>query len=127
VRLEFEDTFAGPELDRSRWLPHYLAHWSSRERAAARYELGDGGLRLRIDPDQGPWCPEWDGGVRVSSLQTGQFSGPLGSAVGQHRFNPEAVVREEQEPARLCTRRATAASSCAAGRRTTRRRWSRSG
>jgi hypothetical protein len=105
VRLDFEDTFDGRELDRSRWLPWYLPHWSSRERAAARYELRDGGLRLRIDPGQQPWCPEWDGEVRVSSLQTGQFSGPVGSRVGQHRFHADAVVREEQESVRLYTQR----------------------
>ena len=101
--LEFEDTFAGEELDRSRWLPHYLPQWSSRERSAARYELRDGGLRLRIDADQEPWCPELDGLVRVSSLQTGCFAGPLGSGIGQHRFHPDAVVTEEQENVRLYT------------------------
>jgi hypothetical protein len=90
---EFEDRFKGPELDERRWLPYYLPQWSSRERAAARYEVG-GGLRLLIEEDQPPWCPEWDGDVRVSSLQTGVFSGPLGSEVGQHRFTPRAVVRE---------------------------------
>jgi hypothetical protein len=96
--LEFEDRFE--TLDR--WLPWYLPQWSSRERAAARYEL-DGGLVLRIEEEQQPWCPELDGGVRVSSLQTGVFAGPLGSGVGQHRFHPGAVVREEQEPRRLYT------------------------
>ena len=101
--LEFEDAFAGEALDETRWLPSYLPHWSSRRRAAARYRLGDGCLRLRIDEDQEPWCPELDGSVRVSSLQTGVFSGPLGSAIGQHRFSPRAVVREEQEPLRLYT------------------------
>jgi hypothetical protein len=101
--LEFEDTFDGPELDRSRWLPYYLPHWSSRERAAARYELRDGCLVLRITQDQEPWCPALDGPIRVSSLQTALFAGPLGSAVGQHPFNPAAVVTEEQENVRLYT------------------------
>ncbi len=101
--LEFEDTFSGEELDRSHWLPHYLPQWSSRERSAARYELRDGGLQLRIDADQEPWCPELDGAVRVSSLQTGCFAGPLGSGIGQHRFHPDAVVTEEQEDVRLYT------------------------
>jgi hypothetical protein len=101
---EFEDRFEGPELDERRWLPYYLPQWSSRERAAARYEVG-GGLRLLIEEDQPPWCPEWDGDVRVSSLQTGVFSGPLGSEVGQHRFTPRAVVREEQPEERLYTPR----------------------
>ena len=101
--LEFEDTFSGEELDRSHWLPYYLPQWSSRERSAARYELRDGGLHLRIDADQEPWCPELDGAVRVSSLQTGCFAGPLGSGIGQHRFHPDAVVTEEQEDVRLYT------------------------
>jgi beta-glucanase (GH16 family) len=58
-------------------------------------------LRLLIDADQEPWCPEFDGDLRVSSLQTGSFSGPVGSRVGQQRFNPDAVVREEQPNLRL--------------------------
>ena len=60
-------------------------------------------LRLLIEEDQQPWCPELDGEVKVSSLQTGQFAGPVGSAVGQHRFHPDAVVREEQPNVRLYT------------------------
>ena len=56
-----------------------------------------------IEDDQPPWCPEFDGGTRVSSLQTGVFAGPLGSGVGQHRFTPDAVVREEQVERRLYT------------------------
>ena len=74
--LEFEDTFDGEALDRGRWLPYYLPHWSSRDHARARYELRGGTLRLRIEADQEPWCPEFDGDVRVSSLQTGAFAGP---------------------------------------------------
>ncbi|NYJ04183.1 GNAT family N-acetyltransferase [Petropleomorpha daqingensis] len=101
--LEVEDLFDGDELDRDLWLPYYLPHWSSRAASAARYRLGDGVLRLLVEEDQPPWCPEFDGGVRVSSLQTGEFCGPLGSPVGQLRFNPAAVVREEQEPERLYT------------------------
>jgi hypothetical protein len=101
--LEFEDTFDGDELDRGRWVPHYLPQWSSRKSSAARYEAGGGRLRLLIEEDQQPWCPELDGQIRVSSLQTGVFAGPVGSGVGQHRFSPEAVVREEQENVRLYT------------------------
>jgi Glycosyl hydrolases family 16 len=101
--LEFEDTFDGDTLDLSRWIPQYLPHWSTRERSAARYEIGDGCLRLLITSDQQPWCPELDGEVRVSSLQTGLFAGPVGSAVGQHRFHPAARVREAQRNARLYT------------------------
>ena len=101
--LVFEDTFDGEELDRGRWLPYHLPHWSSREQAAARYRLGDGLLRLVIEVDQPPWCPEFDGRTRVSSLQTAVFAGPVGSTVGQHRFKPEVVVRQAQDNARLFT------------------------
>ena len=103
--LEFDDTFGGDSLDLGRWLPYYLPHWSSRARAAARYELVGGALRLVIEAGQDPWCPEFDGDVRVSSLQTGAFAGPVGSAAGQHRFNPAAVVREAQPNVRLYTPR----------------------
>jgi Glycosyl hydrolases family 16 len=103
--LEFEDTFDGDTLDKSKWLPYYLPQWSSRARAAARYELRDGRLRLRIDADQEPWCPALDGEIRVSSLQTGVFSGPIGSRIGQHPFHPDAVVTEEQAELRLYTPR----------------------
>jgi hypothetical protein len=101
--LEFDETFEGDTLDASRWLPYYLPHWSSRRRSAARYELSGGELRLLIEDDQQPWCPELDGEVRVSSLQTGEFAGPVGSSIGQHRFNQAAVVREAQPNVRLYT------------------------
>lgn len=96
--LELDDAFTGPLLDRARWLPAYLPQWSSRVAAAARYEIGPGGLVLRIDPDQAPWAPEWNDGLRTSSLQTGVRSGPVGSGDGQHHFRPDLVVREAQEP-----------------------------
>lgn len=67
--------------------------------------MGGGLLRLRIDADQEPWAPDLDGQVRASSLQTGVFAGPVGSPVGQHRFNPAAVVREAQPSVRLYTPR----------------------
>lgn len=101
--LEFEDDFDGPDLDRSKWLPNHLPQWSSATQSAARYELADGCLHLRIDPDQLPWCPEFDGHTRVSSLQTGVYAGLLGSTTGQHRFKSDVVVREAQTPRRLYT------------------------
>jgi len=104
-RLEFRDDFEGGSLDLNNWLPSYLPHWSSRERAAARYSLPGGCLRLHIEAGQPPWCPQYDGGTRVSSLQTGCFSGPAGSAVGQHHFRPGLVVAEAQPAARLYTPR----------------------
>jgi Glycosyl hydrolases family 16 len=101
--LVFDERFEGDTLDLTRWLPYYLPHWSSRELSAARYEIGDGELRLLIEEDQAPWSPELDGDLRVSSLQTGEFAGRLGSADGQHRFDAAAVVREEQPNVRLYT------------------------
>jgi hypothetical protein len=101
--LEFSEEFEGVQLDPRRWIPAHLPHWSSRVRSAARYRSGNGHMALRIEQDQQPWCPEFDGTTKVSSLQTGVFSGPVGSAVGQHRFTDRAVVREAQTPERLYT------------------------
>lgn len=98
--LEFNDDFDGPAIDGGQWIAAHLPQWSSRAQAAARSTLRDSTLVLRIDADQPPWCPEYDGAIRCSSLQTGVHSGPLGSPIGQHRFNPASVVREEQ-PRRL--------------------------
>ncbi|MDQ4095717.1 MAG: glycoside hydrolase family 16 protein, partial [Actinomycetota bacterium] len=103
--LEVEDRFDSGRLDESLWFPYYLPQWSSREQAAARYELREGSLHLLIERDQPPWCPALDGPTRVSSLQTGVFAGPRGSKIGQHRFKAEAVVQEEQPPLRLYTPR----------------------
>ena len=103
--LEFADDFGGRELERDHWLPAHLPHWSSLSQARASYRLGDGPLVLQIDEAQQPWCPEFDGDTKVSSLQTGVFSGAAGSPIGQHRFNPRAVVRQPQPPTRLYTPR----------------------
>jgi hypothetical protein len=103
--LEIEDDFTAPGLNTSLWVPHYLPHWSSRAASAARYALVDGTLRLLIDADQPPWSPEYDGWLRVSSLQTGVFAGPLGSGIGQHRFRDGLVVREAQPNVAMYTPR----------------------
>lgn len=99
---DVDETFAGPSLDETRWWPFYTPHWSSRDASAARHRTGaGGGLELSIDDGTAPWAPELDGDLRVSHLQTGQYSGPLGSSVGQHRFRTGLVVREEQPERRL--------------------------
>lgn len=103
--LEVDDAFEAPTLDERLWIPHYLPHWSSLEASAARYTVGGGALRLRIDADQPPWNPADDGYLRVSSLQTGVGSGPVGSSVGQHRFRDGLVVREAQASRALYTPR----------------------
>jgi hypothetical protein len=103
--LEFYADFSGPDLDPGQWLPYYLPQWSTRERARARYDVADGLLTLRVDADQGPWSEEYDGSVRVSNLQTGVRSGPVGSASGQHPFRDALAVREAQPDVRLYTPR----------------------
>ncbi|MCB9078856.1 MAG: glycoside hydrolase family 16 protein [Anaerolineaceae bacterium] len=95
-RLEFCDNFQAAALDTSKWVPYYLPQWSTKPLAAARYALPGHCLQLHIDADQQPWCPDYDGNIRVSGLQTGCYSGPLGSNIGQHRFNPDLVVTEAQ-------------------------------
>jgi hypothetical protein len=100
--LVFDEPFIGAVLDPDRWVAHYLPQWTTPERSAARYELRPGVLRLRIDADQPAWRVE-DGELRVSNLQTGTFSGPLGSPIGQHRHRPDLVVRTAQGTRRLYT------------------------
>ena len=99
--LAVDEQFEGDDLDDTRWFPYYTPHWSSRAATRARYEVSGGTLKLRIDADTPRWSPEFDGDVRVSHLQTGQFSGPVGSGVGQHRFRRGLVVREAQDEERL--------------------------
>ncbi len=94
--LEVEDRFEATELNTDLWLPHHLPHWSSWAASAARYRVGGGRLELLVEEDQPPWCPEFDGQVRVSSLQTAVVP-------GQHRFSPHAVVRESVADTRLYT------------------------
>lgn len=97
----FTDDFDRGELTTAMWLPHHLPQWSDREASRARYRFTDRSVVLFIADDQQPWCPEFDGDVRVSALQSGCFAGPLGSPIGQHRFNEHVVVREEQTTRRL--------------------------
>lgn len=94
--LEFNDEFDGPNIDSNKWFPFYLPHWSSRAQSAPSYSFEDGNLILQITKDQRPWCPEFDGEVRCSSIQTGEFAGPVGSKLGQLRFSRACVVREAQ-------------------------------
>jgi hypothetical protein len=95
--LVFEDDFDGPALDAGVWVPHYLPAWSARAATAATYTIADSCLRLSIPPEQGLWLPgEHDPPLRVSAVQSGNFSGPVGSTIGQQPHRVGAIVREEQ-------------------------------
>jgi hypothetical protein len=97
-KLIFNEDFNTSKLNLKNWIPYYLPQWSSREKSKPNYEISKGQLSLQITKNQEPWCPEFNGQVKCSSIQTGVFSGKLGSAIGQHKFfNPECVVREEQK------------------------------
>jgi hypothetical protein len=96
--LAFEDDFDGPDLDPAVWLPHYLPAWSSRAATAASYELRDSCLHLRIPPDQGLWCADdHSPPMRVSGIQSGSWSGPVGGTRGQQPYREGVRVREAQE------------------------------
>jgi hypothetical protein len=101
--LEFNDDFDSSSLDPQKWIPYYLPQWSSRAQSAPRYTFQESVLVLQINADQIPWCPEFDGEVKCSSIQTGLFAGPAGSSLGQHRFNPACLVREAQTTQRTYT------------------------
>ena len=98
-----DDRFDGTRLDPTVWLPHYLPQWAGRDASRARYRFNDGHLQLRIEADQAPWLPDVTGDMRVSSLQTGCFAGPVGSTIGQHRTDDALVVVEEQPTLQLAT------------------------
>jgi hypothetical protein len=90
VRTHLDERFAGRELDRSVWFPHYLPHWSSRAESAATWDVRDGELRLTIPPDQALWCADvHEEPLRVSCVQTA-------CVTGQQPFADGLVVREEQ-------------------------------
>ena len=95
--IAFFDDFDGPLLDLEVWVPHYLPQWSSRALSAATYEVAGSELRLSIPPGQGIWCEgDHEPPLRVSGVQSGVCSGPVGSTVGQQAFREGLVVREEQ-------------------------------
>ena len=91
------DHFDGSDLDGEVWIPHYLPQWSSRAETAATYEVAGSELRLTIPAEQGLWCAEdHDPALRVSGVQSGVFSGELGSTIGQQPYRDGVVVREFQ-------------------------------
>ena len=93
----FAEEFDGTTLDESVWLPHYLPAWSSRVATAASWRMDDSCLTLDIPPGHGLWCAGvHEPPVRVSGIQSGNFSGPVGSVTGQQPFLERQIVREAQ-------------------------------
>jgi hypothetical protein len=92
----FDETFAGG-LDPAVWTPSYLPAWSSRAAAAATWRVADDGLHLTIPPEQPLWCAgDHHPPLRVSGVQSGNRSGPVGSTDGQQPFRAGQRVREAQ-------------------------------
>ena len=93
----FRDDFDSDGLDRSVWLPHYLPAWSSRAATFASHRSEDGRLVLDVPVDHPVWCPDDHAPpLRVSGIQSGSWSGPVGSTRGQQRFADGLTVKEEQ-------------------------------
>jgi hypothetical protein len=93
---EIDERFAG-ELDETVWTAAYLPAWSSRAAAAATYQVRADGLHLSIPADQPLWCPDLhQPALRVSAVQSGNWSGPVGSSRGQQPFRDGLVVAEAQ-------------------------------
>ena len=91
---EFSDDFDAPGLDTDVWVPHYLPQWSSRAQSAATYEIAGSELRLTIPPGQGLWCAEdHEEPLRVSGVQSGVYSGEVGTTVGQQPFRERIPCR----------------------------------
>jgi len=94
----FQDVFGDRGLDPDTWLPHYLPAWSARERTRASYRVDGDGLTLEVPVDHPVWCADdHDPPLRVSGIQSGNWSGPVGSTYGQQRFREGQVVLEQQE------------------------------
>ena len=93
-RLVFEDHFDASELNLAVWLPHYLPAWGSLAATAASYDIHDSCLHLRIPTDQGRWLPQvHPAPLRVSGIQSGNFSGPVGQEDSPER-SAEICVTE---------------------------------
>lgn len=92
-----DECFTGAGLDPSRWVASYLPAWSSREASAATYRVEPDGLHLTIPTHHPRWCPDLhEEPLRVSAVQSGSWSGPVGSTRGQQPFRDGLRVREEQ-------------------------------
>jgi Glycosyl hydrolases family 16 len=95
---QFDEPFLDTTLDTSIWFPHYLPAWSSRDATRASYRLDGSALTLDVPVGHPVWCPgDHTPPLRVSGIQSGNWSGPVGTPFGQQRFREGQLVREEQE------------------------------
>ena len=93
----FVDDFDAPELDVRHWSPHYLPAWSSRLDTAATWQVSDSCLSSRSQPStRSGVLMTMSSPLRVSGIQSGNQSGPIGSTQGQQPFQVGQTVREEQ-------------------------------
>jgi Glycosyl hydrolases family 16 len=91
-----DETFS-TGLDPDVWTAAYLPAWSSREQARAAYAVADDGLHLSVPADHPRWCADLhEPPLRVSAVQSGSWSGPVGSTAGQQPFRDGLRVREAQ-------------------------------
>ncbi len=93
--MAFRDDFDGADLDLDVWLPHYLPAWSSREQTRASYRVADSCLVLDV-PTHHPVWPLHEPPLRCSAVQSGSWSGPVGSQLGQQRFEEGLIVVSEE-------------------------------
>ena len=100
--LIFDDQFDADQLDETRWVPHYLPHWTTPDRSAPRYDVTGDGILLKIEADQDEWLHE-EGALRAAGFQSGAWSESYGSPRGQHRYRPGLTVRSPHPVQRLFT------------------------
>jgi hypothetical protein len=102
--LESNDGFQGEDLDLTSWFPSFLLQWSSRELAATRYNLECVALRLLIEQDQHPWCPDHDGAVQFSSCRPGATRSQLAARSASTGLTRSSQSQNRSPPSR-CTHR----------------------
>lgn len=91
------DDFLGPDLDRDLWVDAYLPAWSSRDLARAAWNIASSSITLSIPHDHPVWCEgDHHPPLRVSAIQSGSWSGPVGSTRSQQPYREGLTVREAQ-------------------------------
>ncbi|GAA4832183.1 glycoside hydrolase family 16 protein [Kitasatospora terrestris] len=89
--LDFDEEFDGTTLNSAKWLDSYLPHWTSTPaNAKARYTVANGVLTERLDADTPAWNAQYDGTVKISSIQSYEKD-------WWHRFN-SSMPNDHHEP-----------------------------